>query len=616
MNQYKNSGLPIVPLYYSVPLLAICVVAFAILVFVFNIGVPSVLFNPPPNAVNVTSCGTLGQNDTYYYLNTSLSFAAVNCLIITGNNTVLDGENRQNLTGSNALDASAVLVFGNNVTVKGLNISFAYNGIKVQSTSNVTVTFNLINYSNYSAVYVNSSSGVNVFQNLLLYPSWAGVYFEGASFSTAQQNYIYGRELVGGSSFGGIGLSASSSTNVSNNYVQYTALAFGTQWSNNNLFAYNVAERPSINGFFMWLSFGPRNILQHNRVINSSASAIYLDNVTDILLFNDSAVNTSSSSYDLETNATVNMEITDSYFARYSFNNSLLKFRNTGNARLNFTQPATLSGVNLSADVRLGFDYVEVNSSLRPGLNKSALVTLEGLATNFVNATIFRNGVSCPQNVCTALNSLTAGTVIFNVSSWTNYTVGSGAPSGPTININEPDNNDVYLQNSFPVLFDVDLSQNGTVWFTLNNGTTNTTMNTTNNIDFTYVQIVLPAANYTFRAYATFNASSQIYMAYVNFTVLNTSIILPIPGNQTNNSANSSFPPFLPPNTTIHLNNTNSSNFPGSESSVEFKYIAYWLIVTVLAIAIVILILLIVKYFRTRETQRSTIPGSIVSQLR
>ena len=124
------------------------------------------MFNPPAGAINVTACGILGLNDTYYYLNTSLSFPGVTCFTIIGNNTVFDGENRQNLSSDNTPGTAAVIVLGNNVTVRGLNISSAHTGIKVQKSIGSLITLNLINISDYSNIYVNSSSNITVFQNI------------------------------------------------------------------------------------------------------------------------------------------------------------------------------------------------------------------------------------------------------------------------------------------------------------------------------------------------------------------------------------------------------------------------------------------------------------------
>ena len=273
-------------------------------------------------------------------------------------------------------------------------------------------------------------------------------------------------------------------------------------------------------------------------------------------------------------------------------------------------------GANLSSDVRLGFNFVEVNSALRPGLNKSAIITFEGLSNNFANATILRNGQPCPSSICTALTGLNAGTVIINVTGWTNYSIGSGLPSAPTLDINEPDNNDVYTQNMFPVLFSVDLSQSGRAWFSLNNGSANTTMNTDDNESFTYSRSALPAGNYTFTAYANFTNTLLTDSAFVNFRVTNTTISGSPPQNNSQNNSNNNTPPIVPPNTSIILNNSNSNNLPGDSSPVQLKHVVYWLLVVVLCIAIIILIFLIVKYFQARGTRQNTIPGSIVSQLR
>ena len=190
MNNHNNSGLPIVPLRYSVPLLVICIVALGILVFVFNLSAPVVLFTPPVGAVNVTSCGVLGQNDTYYYLNMSLSFPGVTCFTITGNNTVLDGESMQTLVGNNTPGTAGVIVLGKNVTVKGLNISSADVGILLNGAPNATITLNYINNSAHHAVLLNLSSSSKVTQNILSYPNFYGVLLELSSYNIVQNNLV------------------------------------------------------------------------------------------------------------------------------------------------------------------------------------------------------------------------------------------------------------------------------------------------------------------------------------------------------------------------------------------------------------------------------------------
>ena len=701
MNHDKTFGLPVIPLYYSIPLLVVCITALLILIFAFGVEVPVVLFTPPVGAVNVTSCGTLGVNGTYYYLSTNLNFPGATCFIITGDNIVLDGENLQNLTGDNSAGTAAVIVLGKNVTVKGLNIYSADRGILVNGVPNATITLNYINNSASHAVHLNFSNESKVIQNVLSYPGRDGVLFDLSFNGLVQDNIISGREGLPtpGTSAAGIEMNNSVQNSILNNSIFNFAKGVSLQYSKGNVFTRNLIISPSFNGIYLLLNNGTANYFDSNRIIGSQRSAIFVDKTVSVIFLNLSVVNTVSPYYDLETASMPNgVQLFDTYLGKYIFNSTNAVFRSTGNSWINFTQGLNGTGSNLSADVRLGFNYVDVNSVQRPELNKGAIITFQGLSTNLVSPIVYRSGQACPLSVCVNLSTPSAGIFVFSVTGWTNYSIGSSSVAPPQmITINEPDPNDVYSQSNFPVNFDVDLNQTGRAWFSLNSGSSNTTMNSDDNISFNYLQSALSAANYTFTVYANFTGTTQKASAFVNFRVTNsTGSFPPIPmliidepdaneiyylnsfpvnfivnlsqsgkawfslnsgasnvtmvgslggkyfvysqsaisvGNYTFTAyanftgtvqrdtesvsfrvlSNSSVP-F--PNNTIILNNTNSSNLPPVWGAVEFKYVAYWLVVSVLSIAIVILILLIIKYFRTREVERNTIPRSIVSQLR
>ena len=525
---------------------------------------------------------------------------------------VIDGlNNTLTVTGDNTPGASAILVLGNNVSVRGFNIISAHTGIRVQQASNILITLNFINNSNYSAIHSNVSVNPIVFQNLLAGSGFFGVYLEWSFGALVQQNFVFGREVPTLS--GGIGILGGSGHTISDNLIRASLYPLGMWTATGNTVARNIFDRAVANGAF--IIFGSSsNTFNHNVISNSLQSAVYIDSSSGTYFKNLTALNTSTSYYDIETTgASSSFELTDTSLRAYKLNNSAMQFYNTADSRINFTQNVTVTGANLSDDIKLAFNFVEVNSTGKPALNKSALVTFEGLVQNFVNATIFRNGVSCPPSICTALTGLNAGTVIINVTGWTNYSIGSGIPPGPIMDINEPDPNDAYTPIMFPVTFSVDLSQNGSVWFTLNNGSSNTTMNTTNNLDFDYLQSLLSLGNYTFRAYANFTNYSGIIFSSVNFRVINSTI-----GGSQNNTPQNNTPinnnTVFPPNTTVVLNGSSGNN--SGNNLVEAKYIVYWLLIAVLSIAVVILVFLIIKAIQAREIKRNTIPGSIVSQLR
>ena len=509
----EASGLSVVPLYYSIPLLIVCISAFLILIFLFNVEIPQVMLSVPANAINVSSCGTLNQNNAYYLLNASLTFTNSPCIQITGSNITFDGQSNvirgNNVNGAAALYAS----FGSNITVRMVNITSAFTAIYLNSARNSSVVSNNINGS-VVAVRLEVSPQTRVGQNQITNTSAGIQVMSSSDYSLIEQNTI----ISGVGSYGsGIGLSNVNYSTVRQNIIS-------------NFF----------NAIKIWESWGGNTII-NNTLSNSAGSSVLIDlpDNGNVVLQRNNVFNTNTSYYDLEIvpssdNNVGFAELIDNSFGSYKINSTFVTFVNSGNSRINFTQQLmNVNGSNLNNDVRLGFNYASVDSILRSSLNKSAVITFYGLPTNITNSTILRDGALCPVNLCTNLTSLSAGTVIFNVTSWTNYSIDIGNYSagngtiGNTPNnslnsimsINEPDSGDLYTVLDFPVVFDVNLSINGTVKFSLNNGVTNNTMNTTDSRLFNYNQSLLAIGNYTFTAYANLTNGTRLSDS-VNFRVV------------------------------------------------------------------------------------------------
>ena len=94
---------------------------------------------------------------------------------------------------------------------------------------------------------------------------------------------------------------------------------------------------------------------------------------------------------------------------------------------LNSLNGTAISG-RLGTNVSIGNNSVFVDSNTAE-LNKSANVTLYGIPTTFITPIILKNGVQCSD--CWNFTSLNAGTVKFNVTSWSTYSIAEGA-SYPT----------------------------------------------------------------------------------------------------------------------------------------------------------------------------------------
>ncbi|MGV8142740.1 MAG: right-handed parallel beta-helix repeat-containing protein [Candidatus Pacearchaeota archaeon] len=600
----------VIPLYYSVPLLFICVAILSLMIFVYNLG-DTVYLQTPIVPVNVNACGTLSGNDTYYVLTGSISFPGTGCFVIDGYNSTLDGDSQYMLSSDNTVGMSAVTVLGNGNTIRELNITGVHTGILINSANNTVITLNEIINSGNISIHSISSTNNNISLNTLSFVR-SGVYLQLSSLSNILQNKIYGPLSFAFST--GVEIVGGNGNNVSDNFINSSLLGLSSSFTTNNFF-YNNNLVGAFGGS-IYLSYAADNKFINNYVVDSLTRGIYSSNSYNNYVKNLNVSGSGALFYDLETAGLSNsLDLVDTSFKKYILNNSLLKFYNSSNSRINFTQNITETGTDLSSDIKLRFNYVDVNSLTKPGLNKSAVISFEGIPNNLLNATAYRNGVICPLSLCYGISGLNAGHIMFNVLGWTNYSIGNGQTAFPTLDISEPDPDEAYTLGSFPLNFIIDLTQNGTAWFSLNNGSTNITMNTTDNLRFIYNQSTLSIGNYTFMAYATFTGTNFKDNRTVDFRVVPTIVgsstpIIPSVPNTT-----SPLPPPSSNGSTIVLSNISSGSNSAS-GSVEFKYIAYWLVISILAILIVILIFLIIKALQARSVKQNTIPGSIVSQLR
>jgi len=87
----------------------------------------------------------------------------------------------------------------------------------------------------------------------------------------------------------------------------------------------------------------------------------------------------------------------------------------------------SISLTNISQNLILGNNSAFLNSSNMPSLNLSANITFYGLPTTMINPRILKNGALCED--CYNFTSLDAGTVMFNVSSWSDYTIAYDSPA-------------------------------------------------------------------------------------------------------------------------------------------------------------------------------------------
>ncbi len=647
MNEKNNFlDIPKIPLYYSIPILAVLLVAFSLLVFVFKIEVPQIYLQPAVlDSVNVSSCGVLDKNNTYYILNQSINFDSSSglstCITIVGNNSILDGEFKHVISGTGAADEYIIHILGENVSVFRMNLTNSRIGV-LTSNNNSYVHNNFINATNGTGIAVGIGSSYSKVINNLIVDSVSGIavgrLVNGLSSygHNVENNTIFGNSininnpLHNGFDFGISMTNVLDSRFVGNKiYKKNTLQAVYVKNSINNIISNNILIGPFNNGINYIDS--KNNLISNLEIYNSSNSAIYVystNNDTQIHIKNSIISNTSSPYYDLEifpvysSNNFSRVFVENSSIKSYRFNQTMLTFSDGDDVLINFTKSITTNGSNLNNSIKTGSNYVEVNSNLDNGLNKSALITFFGIPTNMINPLIFRDGVLCSLNVCKNLTSLNAGNVLFNVTGWSNYTInysGLFSTTAQTLNIEEPDSDDRYTLGSFPRTFEVLINSDGNVKFSLNNGSTNLSMVTDDNRTFTYLQNSLSLGDYTFWAYGNFSNGTKI-SKFHNFRV----VVNPpsttsggsssggssggggTTGNGTTSGTSGTTGTGSSGGTTYSGGSSGGTTFGGGgNSNFSIKTLVYWMILSIIIITIIILVVLIVRTLRAKIAEKN-----------
>ncbi len=217
---------------------------------------------------------------------------------------------------------------------------------------------------------------------------------------SAQYSYIGFTNVTGG---GGFLLVKTNNARILNSTSFSNANAIALYNSSNNTFEnFASVSTQNISVYFEFLSL-------NNRLLKMSMT------------------NRFSGAYDIQFADSINgTVINETHFERYDFG-SLGGKITLGNAygSIKFLTAINGSGSNLSADIAIGNNSASLNSA-QTGLNKSANITFYGIRTDFVRPAILRDNYLCPAAVCRNFTGLNAGTVMFNVTGWTNYSIAEG----------------------------------------------------------------------------------------------------------------------------------------------------------------------------------------------
>jgi parallel beta-helix repeat protein len=384
-------------------------------------------------------CRELDLPNKTYHLMADIGPVSGTCFNITAENVALDGGG-YDLVGLDQPDNWAVFSENQeNITVKNLVIDNFERGIFFRGVSNSLVENNTIEGgSEYGIHFLTLSDNNTVRYNNLSSNLYGLRLYQVDGFSVSDN--VFANNSIGISCFNTIGSGLLQGNVLDKNTEGIHLFSCDDHDIVNNLFDSNNDS--------LILEISNRNFVFGGRIENSLNSSILIKGVysqnntlRDIDLLND------QSTTDLFIDNGVNgTHLIDIFAGRYSFSDNLIIFGNSQEGEIQFLEAVDGSGSNLSDDLRLENNLARVLSDSNSGLNKSALITLENNPyAGQDELVIRRDGIICDETTnpsCYNSTALNESTVVFNVSSWTDYMI---APENelPIVELVLPEDNNV-----------------------------------------------------------------------------------------------------------------------------------------------------------------------------
>jgi len=377
---------------------------------------------------NISRCITISESGVFELEQNLDSGINDTCLVLGIDNIVLNCAD-YNITFGGANKWGIVSYSDNdNLTVQNCNVyqnatdNSTCIGIQLDSANNITVQNNYVNTYSYGAWFYQANN-LTLLGNEII--SEAGVALTTQELGDLT---VYDNELTSNTTHG-FRPSNITNYNISNNII--TSLGGGarafyaTEIRNGNL-TYNNLTSEDYSIYFLQFNANEtcnNNYVAYNNINSTNDNAIGLRSFGAYAGIYDNNVITGNVIVDNGFNQLLvlsywnNTNIKDQTILDYDFSDSLLSFENTTFGLVNFTEPITASGSDLSADLVFG------NNSVNSSLDFSANVTLYGIGDRgFTIPVILKDGVYCSD--CVNYTSLTATNVMFSVTGFSEYEIG------------------------------------------------------------------------------------------------------------------------------------------------------------------------------------------------
>jgi len=354
----------------------------------------------------------------------------------SSNDTLTNNIITSNYDGISYYSSSSYDILTNNIIT-----STNGNGISSSSSSYDTLTNNIIT-SNYDGISYYSSS-YDTLTNNIITSNYDGISYYSSSYDILTNN------IINSTNGNGISYYFSSSNDTLTNNIITSNYGNGIYYSSSSydILTNNTITSPTNSGI-VFGGASSNNVINGSNIINAGTGTCYDSSYScSGIAYGSTSINdvidgnTISALYagafDINLQSTMdNLTLQNQKITNYNFGDvAQINFINTTYGKITLSNTSgAISGNNLignsSSDIQIGNNSVFVNNSVsNGGLNKSANITLYGIGNRgYTIPSIIYNGIkNCNPTTspsCSNFTSLVATNVIFNVSSWSNYTIG------------------------------------------------------------------------------------------------------------------------------------------------------------------------------------------------
>ncbi|MBI2138869.1 right-handed parallel beta-helix repeat-containing protein, partial [Candidatus Woesearchaeota archaeon] len=346
------------------------------------------------------------------------------------NNTVhADGAGSRNY-GIYLYRADYNAINNNTLTAKGVDLNFGilvYNASFTEIHSNYISSFGT-SFRNFGILLDIDSKSSNVSGNVIIANGTSSDNYGIFLILTANNTVVSNNITTNGTGENyGIILRDTSFNNISKNNISTSGNdrnmgIYFDALSQNNTIAQNAISTIGANSDALYFNISGANSPDNNNFTNNS----FLNVAGLDLSFGEGSINGSL--------------FKDALIRNYSLGSSggLMTVESTTFGKVQFFTPINGSGTNFSKDILFGDNGLSVNTSVNPGLNRTANISLNLISLlGFLRPRIYRDNAQCNSSttpVCFNFTSLNASVVTFNVSSFTNYSI-ADSNSAPSLTV-------------------------------------------------------------------------------------------------------------------------------------------------------------------------------------